>query len=70
MSSDPYQRFSKILRNVLEDNESIFTELGVDIDTIGSHSTRKGAATYCSTGSTVPLRWHPSACKLVGVWGL
>ena len=69
MSSDPYQRFSKILRNVLEDNESIFTELGVDIDTIGSHSARKGAATYCSTGSTVSPPWHPSACELVGVWG-
>ena len=27
--------------------------MGIDIDTIGTHSARKGAATYCSTGSTV-----------------
>ena len=71
MSTDPYQRFSKILRSILEDNEAVFTALGVDIDTIGSHSARKGAATYCSTGSTVsPPPWHPSTCELVGVWGL
>ena len=58
MSTDPYQRFSKILRSILEDNEAVFTALGVDIDTIGSHSARKGAATYCSTGSTVPPPTH------------
>ena len=52
-SSDPYQRFSKVLRKCLEDNEAAFNDLGVDIDEIGSHSSRKGAATYCSTGSTV-----------------
>ena len=51
--SDPYQRFSKVLRKCLEDNEAAFNDLGVDIDDIGSHSSRKGAATYCSTGSTV-----------------
>ena len=52
-SSDPYQRFSKVLRKCLEDNEAVFNELGVDIDDIGTHSARKGAATHCSTGSTV-----------------
>ena len=52
-SSDPYQRFSKALRKCLEDNEEIFNEMGVDIDEIGTHSARKGAATHCSTGTTV-----------------
>ena len=53
MSDDPYQIFSKVLRKVLEENEEVFNDMGIDIDTIGSHSARKGAATYCSTGSTV-----------------
>ena len=37
MSTDPYQRFAKILRKTLEDNEEIFNVMGVDIDTIGTH---------------------------------
>ena len=52
-STDPYQRFSKVLRKCLEDNEAAFNDLGIDIDDIGTHSARKGAATHCSTGSTV-----------------
>jgi hypothetical protein len=53
MSDDPYQRFSKVLRKILEENEEAFNNMVIDIDTLGSHSARKGAATYCSTGSTV-----------------
>jgi len=50
---DPYPKFSKGLRKYLEDNETAFNNLGLDIDEIGSHSSRKGAAIYCSTGSTI-----------------
>ena len=53
MSDGPYQIFSKVLRKVLEDNEQVFINMGVDIDTIGCHSALKGAATYCSIGGTV-----------------
>jgi len=52
-SRDPYQRYSKALRRILEENESMFEAMGVDIDNIGSHSGRKGSATRCSTGCTV-----------------
>ena len=52
-STDPYQRYSKALRRILEANESTFEGMGVDIDDIGSHSARKGSATRCSTGCTV-----------------
>ena len=41
------------MRKCFEDNEITFNDLGVDIDNIGSHSSRKGTATYCSNGSPV-----------------
>jgi len=53
MSVNPYQRFSKILQKTLEDSEEISNAMGIDIDTIGTHSARKGAATSASTSSTV-----------------
>jgi len=48
-----FQRFSKVLRKCLEDNEVAFNDLGVEIYNTGSHSSRKGSATYYSTGSIV-----------------
>ena len=45
MRSEPYQRFSKTLRKILEENNPVFVKLGDDIDTIGSHLARKSAAT-------------------------
>ena len=59
-SSDPYQRFSKVLRKYLEDNEVTFNDFGVDIDNIGFHSSRKGAATYCTTVITI----YPSMASI------
>ena len=38
MSDDPYQRFSKVLRKVSENDEEVFINMDVDIDKIGSHS--------------------------------
>ena len=52
-SSDPYQRYIKDIRSILEKYVNIFLDLGVDIDDLGSHSVRKGSASKCSTGSTV-----------------
>ena len=49
-----YDRFRKVLVSVLDD-PSVVAELerrGIDPDEIGTHSLRKGAATYCSSGST------------------
>ena len=52
-SKNPYQRYIKAFRRILETNEAIFVAMGVDIDELGSHSVRKGSASRCSTGCTV-----------------
>ncbi|ETL79786.1 hypothetical protein L917_19651 [Phytophthora nicotianae] len=52
--NDQYDRFRKTLRRALE-TPGLANELervGVRCDDIGTHSMRKGAATYCSSGST------------------
>jgi ASC-1-like (ASCH) protein len=49
-----YDRFRKILRRSCELDE-ILIELqrrSIDPDDLGTHSFRKGAATYCSSGNT------------------
>lgn len=49
-----YDRFRKQLHRILQ-KEKIVQELdrrGMDAEHIGTHSVRKGAATFCSSGST------------------
>ena len=52
--SAPYDRFRKVLARIrlLPDVVTIFESYGVDPDNVGTHSLRKGAATYVSSGST------------------
>ena len=47
-----YKRFSKLMNRVLRDNIEIVRRLGHDIKHVGTHSIRKGGATYASSGST------------------
>ena len=43
------------LEKCFEDNKQSFTDVGIDISDIGTHSSRKGSVMHCITGSTVPL---------------
>ena len=47
---DQKKRFNACLHRVLQSNEQAFQSISVDISEIGSHSIRKGAATYCCSG--------------------
>ena len=47
-----YQRFGKYLQNLVKDSKVEMECLGINIEDIGVHSTRKGAATYCCGGTT------------------
>ena len=51
-SQNQYNRYSKILQKVIKNNKEEFAEIGVTAKEIGSHSARKGAATYASAGTT------------------
>ncbi|ETK87675.1 hypothetical protein L915_07929 [Phytophthora nicotianae] len=52
--NDQYDRFRKTLRRVLESPglKNELDRVGVRCGDIGTHSMRKEAATYCSSGST------------------
>jgi hypothetical protein len=50
--SNQYDRYAKILRTTLENHKQAFESIGVDIDELGTHSVRKGASTFCCSGST------------------
>ncbi|OWZ17919.1 hypothetical protein PHMEG_0008073 [Phytophthora megakarya] len=52
--SNQYERFRKCLHRLLERDGSKdeLRRRGVNQDDLGTHSTRKGAATYCTSGST------------------
>ena len=48
---DQKKRFNRLFNECLERNsEDFMTKLGVDYTEIGTHSIRKGAATYCCSG--------------------
>ena len=47
-----YSRFSKYLGKILKKHEAEVIVLGVDPSDMGVHSIRKGAATYCCSGTT------------------
>ena len=48
--SDQKTRFNRIFHAVLDRNTAIYEASGIDVSELGSHSIRKGAATYCCTG--------------------
>ena len=51
--TNQYDRFAKILKGFLQKHrETLEKEFGINVDNIGVHSIRKGAATYVSSGST------------------
>ena len=50
-----YQRFGKYLQNLVAANKVEVERLGINIEDIGVHSIRKGAATYCCGGTTAAL---------------
>ena len=47
-----YGRFGQYLGNLVKSNKTAVEQLGVNIEDIGVHSIRKGAATYCCAGTT------------------
>jgi hypothetical protein len=47
-----YKRFQKYLKNIVKANKEDIERMGYDIDDIGVHSIRKGAATFCCSGTT------------------
>ena len=47
---DQHNRFHGILLKLLVDNEHEYNAIGVSHQDIGTHSVRKGAATYCCAG--------------------
>jgi len=47
-----YNGYTSILNKIIESNKEEFARIGVQPGTIGTHSARKGAATYASNGST------------------
>jgi hypothetical protein len=48
-----YNRYASILNKVIKENQAKFARIGVKPGTIGTHSARKGAATYAASGCTV-----------------
>ena len=48
-----YDRFMKCFRKVILENEDEFRRYGIEDGDLGSHSARKGSASYASSGSTV-----------------
>ena len=61
-------RFWSILKDVLEEHEEEVHRLGYEIDDLGTHSIRKGASTYISSGTTAA----PSAVaiNIRGGWSM
>eukprot|EP00980_Cylindrotheca_fusiformis_P027304 scaffold19845_cov136-Cylindrotheca_fusiformis.AAC.1 len=51
--SNQYSRFIRVFHRVIEEKSAEFRALGVEKNTLGSHSCRKGAITLVTTGCTV-----------------
>ncbi|DAZ99857.1 TPA: hypothetical protein N0F65_008600, partial [Lagenidium giganteum] len=51
--SRQYNRFNSVLDRALKQAEAEMHTRGMQLDAFGSHSIRKGAASYCSSGSTI-----------------
>eukprot|EP00048_Salpingoeca_helianthica_P006694 m.101557 g.101557 ORF g.101557 m.101557 type:complete len:665 (+) comp14090_c7_seq3:760-2754(+) len=65
---NPADRYSSILRNVLAGNPERLAVYGADATHIGTHSIRKGAATYLASGTTASPS-HTSVCLRAG-WAM
>jgi hypothetical protein len=63
-----YERFRKILSEVVRDNADEIRRLGIDPKNVGVHSIRKGAATYCSNGTPTEVAFT-AVCARAG-WSL
>jgi hypothetical protein len=48
-----YDRFSSFLGELLKKHEPMFVAMGVSIKDIATHSIRKGAASFCTSGCTI-----------------
>jgi hypothetical protein len=68
--NNQYERFRKEFQHLLtiEDVAEELARRGVVDDDLGTHSLRKGAATYCSSGSTACP--SSTAIHLRAVWSL
>ena len=51
--SSQYERFSNIFSDLIKLNKREFASIGISASEFGTHSIRKGAATFVSTGTTV-----------------
>jgi hypothetical protein len=51
--TDQYTRYCRIFAKVIEEHKVELKSLGVEPQDLGTHSTRKGVATQCTSGSTV-----------------
>jgi hypothetical protein len=67
---DQYDRFRKIMGRTFENKECIaeLSRRGIYSEDIGTHSIRKGAATFCASGSTACP--SPIALHLRAGWAL
>lgn len=63
-----YNRFMNLLAKLIKEHRLQLMEFGVNPDNLGSHSTRKGSATLCTTGCTVSPPYI-SVCLRAG-WSL
>jgi len=63
-----YNRFTKLLKKVIDDNANDLIRLGADPAHLGSHIARKGSSTLCTTGCTVSPPYI-SVCLRAG-WSL
>ena len=53
--SAQYARFRQILSDLVAEHREDILRMGIDPDEIGVHSIRKGAATYCTSGTTTGI---------------
>ena len=51
--NNQYRRYTQVLKKAITLDEENFRRFGVEIEAFGSHSLRKGAATFCGSGSTM-----------------
>eukprot|EP00037_Helgoeca_nana_P007510 m.68405 g.68405 ORF g.68405 m.68405 type:complete len:977 (-) comp18312_c0_seq2:125-3055(-) len=65
--SDQQKRFVDILTKVLNEEEvaAVMKRMGVSVTDIAGHSTRKGSATFVSSGSTDGVS-YPALCRRCG----
>ena len=48
-----YERFNRIFNDVVKENREEFIAVGISLEDFGTHSIRKGVATFVATGFTV-----------------